>query len=408
MTKQMSALQLLVDRLAAEIELPALIDDRHLRPLAYSAHVAPEGLDAVRMESLVGRHARPEVEAYLSTAGIAEADAPLLVAGDDELGLGARWCVPIRHRANLLGYLWVMAVDGIDAAVLQRYAVSAAMALSGREESEASSHSRLRRLLSSDVADAADAAAELLGRSLAGTRDQLAVLTVEFAAPVDGEEMPVALAVGLRELTRRAGRRTVLHAVLGDHAAVLISHDAADGLQRRGREVAEELRGTVSAAGGAPAVVGVGGAAGTLTAARRSYEQARWAARVASRLEGSPPVSHWDELGIFQLLSRMIVEETAEIPGPLLGLLESASSDMLVQTLEVYLDSGGDAQQASSRLHLARGSLYYRLHRIEEVAGVDLRSGEDRLLLHLGLKLARLLGLWRGGSYVPARAELAG
>ena len=44
-------------------------------------------------------------------------------------------------------------------------------------------------------------------------------------------------------------------------------------------------------------------------------------------------------------------------------------------------------------LFLHRASLYYRLQRIEELTGASLKSGSDRLVLHLGLKLARLLGV---------------
>jgi DNA-binding PucR family transcriptional regulator len=51
---------------------------------------------------------------------------------------------------------------------------------------------------------------------------------------------------------------------------------------------------------------------------------------------------------------------------------------------------------------LHRGTLYYRLQKAERIAGVDLRSGGDRLALHLGLKLARLIGLYpkRAGGTV--------
>ncbi|MEQ4726237.1 hypothetical protein [Nonomuraea sp. B19D2] len=38
-------------------------------------------------------------------------------------------------------------------------------------------------------------------------------------------------------------------------------------------------------------------------------------------------------------------------------------------------------------------SPYYRLRRIEEIAAVERSSGGDRLALHLGLKVARLIEL---------------
>ena len=63
-------------------------------------------------------------------------------------------------------------------------------------------------------------------------------------------------------------------------------------------------------------------------------------------------------------------------------------------TLETYLDLAGDAKASAERLSLHRGTLYYRLQKAERIAGVDMRSGGDRLALHLGFKLARLLGLY--------------
>jgi hypothetical protein len=66
----------------------------------------------------------------------------------------------------------------------------------------------------------------------------------------------------------------------------------------------------------------------------------------------------------------------------------------VIATLETYLDLAGDAKASAERLSLHRGTLYYRLQKAERIAGVDLRSGCDRLALHLGFKLARLIGLY--------------
>jgi DNA-binding PucR family transcriptional regulator len=37
-----------------------------------------------------------------------------------------------------------------------------------------------------------------------------------------------------------------------------------------------------------------------------------------------------------------------------------------------------------------RATLYRRLERVEEITGLDLEKGDDRLLAHLGLRLHRL------------------
>jgi DNA-binding PucR family transcriptional regulator len=64
-----------------------------------------------------------------------------------------------------------------------------------------------------------------------------------------------------------------------------------------------------------------------------------------------------------------------------------------VDTLETYLDTAGDARASATRLNVHRTSLYYRLSRIEQISGISMISGGDRLSMHLGIKLARLLGL---------------
>ena len=37
-----------------------------------------------------------------------------------------------------------------------------------------------------------------------------------------------------------------------------------------------------------------------------------------------------------------------------------------------------------------RATLYRRLERVEEITGLDLENGDDRLLAHLGLRILRL------------------
>jgi DNA-binding PucR family transcriptional regulator len=60
----------------------------------------------------------------------------------------------------------------------------------------------------------------------------------------------------------------------------------------------------------------------------------------------------------------------------------------------VYLDSACDVRQTIAILRTHRTTLYYRLGRFTELTGLDLNNGHDRLAVHLGLKVARLTGLW--------------
>ncbi|WP_407701615.1 PucR family transcriptional regulator [Thermomonospora amylolytica] len=94
-------------------------------------------------------------------------------------------------------------------------------------------------------------------------------------------------------------------------------------------------------------------------------------------------------MGIYRWLSRL----PAALPDAHPGLARLLDDDPgLAHTLETYLDLAGNAQDAAARLGLHRSTLYHRLRRIERLTGADLANGEDRLSLHIGLKLAHLAG----------------
>jgi DNA-binding PucR family transcriptional regulator len=63
---------------------------------------------------------------------------------------------------------------------------------------------------------------------------------------------------------------------------------------------------------------------------------------------------------------------------------------MLEQTLEVYLDTAGDASRTARALSIHRTTLYYRLDRLKTEHGIDLQDGLVRTDLHLAVKLRRL------------------
>jgi DNA-binding PucR family transcriptional regulator len=129
--------------------------------------------------------------------------------------------------------------------------------------------------------------------------------------------------------------------------------------------------------------------------AHRAHEHARLALRVAGALPDHDTPAAWDGLGAYRLLARAAeTPHSRELIHPgLPKLFALHSKESLVQTLEAYLDNGCDTKLTAEALFLHRASLYYRLQRIEAITGTSLKSGADRLALHSGLKLARLVGI---------------
>jgi hypothetical protein len=135
--------------------------------------------------------------------------------------------------------------------------------------------------------------------------------------------------------------------------------------------------------------VGVGDPRPALSQAAASYAEALHASVVAWRVPSFGPVATWASLGVYQMLAHVPVD--AVHPG-IAGLLSAAENLPLLETLETYLDLAGSVAETSKALRLHRTSLYYRLQRAETLTGTTLKNGNERLMLHLSLKLARLHG----------------
>ncbi|WKX72784.1 CdaR family transcriptional regulator [Streptomyces sp. XD-27] len=146
------------------------------------------------------------------------------------------------------------------------------------------------------------------------------------------------------------------------------------------------------AAGPAEAVAGRGAAAGVSDPRRgleelpTAWREARAAARAARAEPRLGPVAAWSEVGPYRLLTGLPGTGADPAARP---LLERAHAE-LARTAEVFLDCAGQAGRAAQTLGIHRQTLYYRLSRVEQLTGLDLDAGEDRLLLHMALKAARL------------------
>jgi hypothetical protein len=385
-------LQSIVDAVAGRVGRAALVEDRHQQVVAYSAHAEP--LDDVRRDSILTRHTTPEVIAWFRAAGVHRTRTPVRTPAAPELGLLPRVCLPIVHHDLLLGFMWFIDEDGSMSA--RDIAAAAAAAedvsrllhradllgdLASQREEEAT------RLLLSDLPEARERAAkELLEDGVLADDGPVTVLAVQ---PVGDRSPDDAARSGLEQalvLTRRwYGARSALHLVRRDHGVLLFSGEGA------ARPVAEHLAAR-RLPGVTRTVIGVGEPYPRLAEAITSYREAVRTARVAARLPALGDVASWSALGVYRVLS-MVDEQRLDVravhPG-LLRLLHSDGGQVLLETLETYLDLAGNAHATAERLQLHRTTLYYRLQRVEQLAGTNLKDGNERLCLHLALKMAHL------------------
>ena len=120
-------------------------------------------------------------------------------------------------------------------------------------------------------------------------------------------------------------------------------------------------------------------------------EQARVAADLTAALPELQPASSIGDLGGWVLLHS--VAPGARRLGDISPAAEQLCRDgdsLQRQTIETYLDAGGQARAACELLHIHRTTLYYRLENMPPLVRDALDDGMKRSTLHLALKLARL------------------
>ncbi|WP_246368265.1 PucR family transcriptional regulator [Kibdelosporangium persicum] len=186
------------------------------------------------------------------------------------------------------------------------------------------------------------------------------------------------------------GNRPGVLAVLLDPAAPVTETAVAQAVQTA-------LRSCFTA----PTAVGTGGAPVSLDQIPHAYDRARVAAWVAQVTGNGNGLLSWTDIGPWRLLARLAGHQVgdenliANLHPGLRTLIELDRGE-LITTLDAYLRTGGDARSAAEALHLHRSTLYYRIDRIADITGANLRDGDTRFDLTLGLRVAALLGLLPG------------
>ncbi|MFE2843710.1 PucR family transcriptional regulator [Streptomyces scopuliridis] len=393
--------QELVDEISVLLGVPATLENRDFGLIAFGAHDSEDdtAMDPVRTRSILTRKSTPAVRAWFEGFGITRATEPVRIPAAPDAGVfRGRICLPVRHRGTVLGYVWLL--DDSDPGP-SASRLAAAMEVT----------SRIGDLLADEVRAGADLARELravLTAEPGWQRDMaLAALRAALGPSADGPHVVLCVAPW-------RGEEPGVRAVPGTAALCTLPYGAATG--RPNGSTTGTLTGPVNGAGEADTLAllvrlrspdalapiltavarlreaaGPGAAAGSgaprrgLAELPAAWHEAVSAARASVAQPRFGPVARWTSIGPYRLLTALPTG-----PDPVIRPLLDPVHAELAHTAEVFLDHAGQAGRTASALGIHRQTLYYRLSRIEQLTGLELDDGEDRLLLHMALKATRL------------------
>lgn len=223
------------------------------------------------------------------------------------------------------------------------------------------------------------------------------MVVVFRAVTQQGASLPLE---SLISLVRDDLARRQINAAVGQYVDVIVLLYPLDSTlaTQRPRQTVEEIRAQLSTRTPTGLVAsGISRPATGLSVLRDAYREARDAMSIAHELGDIENTTFYGDLKLYQFLLsikeknlehlRRFYEESLQ---PLVEHDKQKQGD-LVRTLNGFFDANGNLAKAAADLDVHRNTLVYRLERISDLTGLDLNDADNRLILHLALKVQRVL-----------------
>jgi PucR family transcriptional regulator, purine catabolism regulatory protein len=227
--------------------------------------------------------------------------------------------------------------------------------------------------------------------------DTAYVVAVFKAMTEAGAPLPLDSLIALvrDDMTRRQ-----LNGAIGQYVDVIVvlyPLDATNTVSRV-RSMVEEVREQLAMRTPSGLVsVGISRAASDLADLRDAYRESKDALSIAAELGETEQATFYGDLKLYQLLLALKeggLESMQSFYTETLGALvehdERKQSD-LIRTLNGFFEANGNLAKAANDLDVHRNTLVYRLERISELTNLDLDDADNRLILHLSLKIQKVL-----------------
>ncbi len=181
--------------------------------------------------------------------------------------------------------------------------------------------------------------------------------------------------------------------MMDDELTFLISYNAESGLHVDSilQRISSELS-AIGLAGGQEAFsFCIGKKVESPDRVHESYEQANKIRRISEVCGLKHKSISYDQLGVYQLL--YLLPDCEEVRGfrdrlikPLLEY-DSKHNSILIDTLKAFFRNNESLKRTASELFTHYNTVMYRIERAFELLNLDANDGNDRLQLHLAIKL---------------------
>lgn len=349
-------------------------------------------VDQARRYTILHGRTNPQlIEALEDTylPKIRETLRPVYLPVMPEVGLEMeRLLAPIVVHGEIYGYMWIIAdvhvLSQMDMMAVEIGATVAALLMLYQESVQTAEASLKGSLMSQLIEGDANRETILTDQSL---RYGVDLRSPYVMVVVEADNSQPRYVTRLYRTINQVLTQHELQAVAGQFAGqVVILIQANQAIQSLAETLVERL---TAHNGGCR--IGISTTFKEAINVKHAHLQCVELLEISQRLKSDEPIQYFADLGYIHTLFHAGIDSLHHNPyvPTLRQLLDEKQAD-LFNTLEAYLDAGGNSVQTAENLHIHRSTLNYRLARIREVCDVDLSSPTIRVNLQIALKLMRL------------------
>ncbi len=396
------SLETLVDAISDVLQCPVTLEDANHRLLAYSSH-DPQ-TDPARIATIIGRRVPEKVINSLWRDGVIQqlisSDEPVRIPAIHDVGLGNRVAISIRKNDHVLGYIWVLEVEskltGLALQQLKKAAQAARTKLLQLQVHKRKQQEGIQELfwkLLTGLLKSQSQIREHAAQLQLSLPSAYQIIVFRFAEEINETLNPhIHYLITTTQRVRivcSAADRDQLILLAGPVGKTASKQDFADFIQDFMQRMEDRFQAAPVTAGASALIEG------DYTRVEASFREAVEVIRIKSQFpDETRTIFYSEDLGFYRYLPGMLEQKRLHnIGNPHLNRLweyDREHRTCMLKTLEVYLTHDCNVKDAADHLHIHVNTMNYRLTRISEIAGIDLKNTDQKISLYLDLKLERI------------------
>ncbi|KKB38857.1 PucR family transcriptional regulator [Bacillus thermotolerans] len=395
------SLETLADLISEELECPITIEDANHRIIAYSRH--EDEVDPVRIATIMRRRVPEHVINSLWKAGaipkLFESEEPVVVPKIEQVKIEERVAISVRKNKEVVGFIWAHPRKPFDEkkiAILQEAAQAVKNQLiqrrNQREKAEKNGEELLWKLLTGHFSRMKDfeQANEHYHLRVKGS---LAVVIFDFIEPIT---LSVERKAGyLIETMQQVP--VVAKTVDNSQLILLVRLPETNEFEAMTNFIGNFLEKMKERGQMAKIVPAAGCVVDNPLKVSESYQEALYVFKMKQQFpEATASIYSYEKLGVFQFIEDLAaIRKKSGYQNPMLQKLKMYDREHhsnLQETIFVFLQHDGNINEAAKALHIHANTLSYRLKRISEIAGIQLKDANQKMTLYLDLLIHQLEG----------------